>query len=352
MSLKFLNHKGWHTQSIQNQEKVFHARAKDAERRKAEENRAAELKQELEREKMHSLAAGGTPASMREKGGQLCFMYEPPPGLVSQEEAAVQPQEKKRSELTAVDKFPGLSDAPMQEGQNRSSLVHPASIKPLGIEIRDVKCVRCGQWGHYTGDPECPMRAKTVEEETFRQVIEDPLMLYDSSAGSAVTERLVLRHAIDGIHGGKVASACNEILLSDDEQDTGSAGMCLSKAERKTAKKRLKELKKSMKKSKKDKKKQKRRSSGSSSDSEGGHESGARAEARDFRPGDRSRERGRSWSRHGDDGDLRHDKERGKDQRREHRGRRDDHRGRSMDRDDTRRDADRDRDRHRGRDRR
>ena len=46
------------------------------------------------------------------------------------------------------------------------------------------------------------MRAHTVEEETFRKQIEDPLLVYDASSGSKVTERLVLRHAIDGTHGG------------------------------------------------------------------------------------------------------------------------------------------------------
>ena len=54
------------------------------------------------------------------------------------------------------------------------------------------------------GDAECTMRAHTVEEETFRKQIEDPLLVYDASSGSKVTERLVLRHAIDGTHGGSV----------------------------------------------------------------------------------------------------------------------------------------------------
>jgi hypothetical protein len=29
--------------------------------------------------------------------------------------------------------------------------------RPLGIEIRNVRCARCGQWGHVSGDRECPM---------------------------------------------------------------------------------------------------------------------------------------------------------------------------------------------------
>jgi len=33
------------------------------------------------------------------------------------------------------------------------------------------------------GDPECTMKAMTVEEEMFRQHIEDPLLVYDASSG-------------------------------------------------------------------------------------------------------------------------------------------------------------------------
>lgn len=45
MSLKFLNKKGWHTQSMQNQTRLFEARAKETARKKAEEEREAELRQ-------------------------------------------------------------------------------------------------------------------------------------------------------------------------------------------------------------------------------------------------------------------------------------------------------------------
>ena len=45
MSLKFLNKKGWHTQSMANQARLFEARAKETARKKAEEEREAELRQ-------------------------------------------------------------------------------------------------------------------------------------------------------------------------------------------------------------------------------------------------------------------------------------------------------------------
>jgi len=31
-------------------------------------------------------------------------------------------------------------------------------FKPLGKEVRNVRCMRCGKWGHRSGDRECSMR--------------------------------------------------------------------------------------------------------------------------------------------------------------------------------------------------
>ena len=142
-------------------------------------------------------------------------MYEAPPGLtssadnVNEETSTDGKKEKPASQMTVGEKFPGLRNAPVQNMGSVAdaeakgmAFVNPAAIKPLAIQVRNVRCLKCKQWGHSMGDPECSMRAHTVEEETFRKHIEDPLLLYDASSGSKVTERLVLRHAIDGTHGG------------------------------------------------------------------------------------------------------------------------------------------------------
>ena len=114
------------------------------------------------------------------------------------------------------------------------------------------------------------MRALTVEQETYRQQIEDPLLLYDAKTDALGTERLQLRHAIDGTHGGVLPPGCHEILLSDDDDPSPRQDSGLRKAERKAVKLRYKLLKKQLKKEKKEKKhkkKKKRQSSSSSSSS-------------------------------------------------------------------------------------
>ena len=51
-----------------------------------------------------------------------------------------------------------------------------AHVKPFGVEIRMVKCLRCGKWGHSGTDRECPLRDQNPND-AFRMRLEDPLTL-------------------------------------------------------------------------------------------------------------------------------------------------------------------------------
>lgn len=47
--------------------------------------------------------------------------------------------------------------------------------KPFGVEVRNVKCLRCGNYGHQSGDRECPLKDAIMPNEESRLKRDDPL---------------------------------------------------------------------------------------------------------------------------------------------------------------------------------
>lgn len=52
-----------------------------------------------------------------------------------------------------IQRFPALANAPRQKGISASHV--GVSFKPLGAQIRNVRCMACGIWGHSKGEREC-----------------------------------------------------------------------------------------------------------------------------------------------------------------------------------------------------
>ena len=48
-------------------------------------------------------------------------------------------------------------------------------VKPFAVEVRNVKCVRCGNFGHQSGDRECPLKDAIMPNEESRLKRDDPL---------------------------------------------------------------------------------------------------------------------------------------------------------------------------------
>lgn len=51
----------------------------------------------------------------------------------------------------------------------------PGRVKPFAVEVRNVKCLRCGNFGHQSGDRECPLKDAVMPNEEHRLKRDDPL---------------------------------------------------------------------------------------------------------------------------------------------------------------------------------
>eukprot|EP00961_Rhodomonas_salina_P187110 2526465-Rhodomonas_salina.1 len=94
------------------------------------------------------------------------------PGLLGPVGEAAQQEEKRAKDMTASERFPEFKGAPVADAAGKTvgeveknQAFDPRAIKPLGLEVRNVRCVKCKKWGHQMGDDECPMKALSVETE-------------------------------------------------------------------------------------------------------------------------------------------------------------------------------------------
>ena len=73
-----------------------------------------------------------------------------------------------------VQRFPQLKNAPMVKGMTSSNI--NVNFKPMGTQFRNIRCLKCGQWGHSRGDRECslsgwdPFKMTTVATSTTSDV--------------------------------------------------------------------------------------------------------------------------------------------------------------------------------------
>jgi len=116
----------------------------------------------------------------------LDFLYDAPPGFN---------KEKKIEEEEGEVRFEWQRGAPREA--YAKSLGIEARDQPFGIAVRNVKCIRCGKWGHINTDRECPLFNKSKNasvDPSLMTDIADPMRLLKDMQ----TEGLTLKQNVLG----------------------------------------------------------------------------------------------------------------------------------------------------------
>ena len=245
---------------------MFQAEQAAAARARRDADAAREFAENAEFFKNTEALAAKDRASARNKR-ELAFMYQKPPGFdaalekekaekaekaardaeaariaeetaarvaaglpsLSAEEIARRKKRKMRRDadgrnVAAADAFPELAGAPRIAPRGGAGDADGVGARPLGVQIRATQCLRCGGFGHASGDRECPMREHNPND-AFRAKIEDPLALISAREALASSRKFQLTRAArvagrSPTRGGVDPSAANQqLLLGDDAYD-------------------------------------------------------------------------------------------------------------------------------------
>ncbi|KAK8639922.1 hypothetical protein V6N13_138288 [Hibiscus sabdariffa] len=207
-SHSYLNQKPWHPLSYPNQRRKWIAEQTHAQRSRRAEEVAREYAQEQEFFRQTALISKKEKEKM-EMMKAVSFMYVRPPGYNAESAKAAEiADERKNTEhndisndpLTTMppESLPGGGTMTKEKKKWRPKDVFGRAlpteeefevlknaprletgvagrVKPFAVEVRNVKCLRCGNYGHQSGDRDCPLKDAIMPNEESRLKRDDPL---------------------------------------------------------------------------------------------------------------------------------------------------------------------------------
>ena len=211
MFAKFMNKKFFHPGSYPNIKRRWMAE----QRTLAKEKKEQEMRETYEKEQQnyqHKMLLAKKDEDKIKLG--LNFMYDLPPGM--KKDGENDGAGKDEEEV----KFEWQKNAPRAKYAKKLGLdVHD---QPFGVCVRNVKCFKCGKWGHQNVDKECPKFNENNSESKSALnslCLSDPLRLISDMRRE---HGLTLRKSVIGTEIDPMAEN-QQILDSDDEMEDPEA---------------------------------------------------------------------------------------------------------------------------------
>ncbi|XP_013413751.1 corepressor interacting with RBPJ 1 [Lingula anatina] len=145
----YMSKKFFHPATFENIKRVWMAQQKIDHAKAKEEERLAQYQREQDVYQNKALLG-----DEKAKIG-LSFMYEPPPG-------ANRAKEKEDDEPEYKFEWQRKFNAPRENYAKGDETIRD---QPFGIEVRNVRCIKCKKWGHVNTDKICPLFGKNLTAE-------------------------------------------------------------------------------------------------------------------------------------------------------------------------------------------
>ncbi|XVE57293.1 hypothetical protein DITRI_Ditri04bG0079900 [Diplodiscus trichospermus] len=256
-SHSYLNQKPWHPLSYPNQRRKWIAEQTHAQRTRRAEEVAREYSQEQEFFRQTALISKKEKEKV-EMMKAVSFMYVRPPGYNAESAKAAEiADERKRidhNNTTDDDQSTDVSSTAMQpeslpvrdpigeekkkprpkdvfgrplpteeefeilKNAPRLETGVPGRVKPFGVEVRNVKCLRCGNYGHQSGDRECPLKDVIMPNEESRLKRDDPLtaIIAQMDPSEPLKWELKQKPGLSPPHGGFQPDDPNQQIVAED----------------------------------------------------------------------------------------------------------------------------------------